>query len=222
MARPPYYRPLEPSGQFVETVQAGSSARPLVEGTVALGQPLVEDPLGTWLKEGQRSKAENDRGLARPDDYVDTFPFLIDEQALARGQERYTIFCAVCHSPTGNGGGKIVERGYVRPPNYHTDPSRGLTRRWRDEIERGEIPREKVLLPDVPVGYYYEVITLGYGAMPDYASQVPPRDRWKIIAYIRALQLSQHAELKSLPQPDQEAARKALEKAAQPAGEGQR
>ena len=119
---------------------------------------------------------------------------------MERGQERFTIFCAVCHDPIGNGNGKIVQRGYTRPPSYVTDYSRGFERRGI-----------KVKLRDVPVGYYFEVVSKGYGAMPDYAAQIPPRDRWAIIAYIRALQLSQHARLEGLPEAERQAARKALE-----------
>ena len=81
----------------------------------------------------------------------------------------------------------MSSRGYLPPPNYHTDYSRGFERRGI-----------KVLLRDVPIGYYFEVISRGYGGMPDYASQIPPDDRWKIIAYVRSLQLSQWAPLKDL------------------------
>ena len=92
-----------------------------------------------------------------------------------------------------------MERGYLKPPSLHTDLSRGFQRRG-----------QKVPLRDAPVGYYFEVITQGYGAMPSYASQVAPEDRWKIIAYVRALQLSQGARLADLPEGQREAARKAL------------
>ena len=86
------------------------------------------------------------------------------------------------------------------PPNYHTDYSRGFERRGI-----------KVLLRDVPVGYYFEVISRGYGGMPDYASQIPPDDRWKIIAYVRALQLSQWAPLKDLSENERDKAQKELQ-----------
>ena len=101
--------------------------------------------------------------------YVDTFPFPVTREVLEHGRERYMIYCVVCHDPLGTGRGKIVERGYTQPPSYH--------------IER---------LRNVAVGHFFEVITNGYGSMPDYKQQVPPRDRWAIAAYIRALQLSQH------------------------------
>jgi mono/diheme cytochrome c family protein len=107
---------------------------------------------------------------------VDTFPFPISLKELKHGQDRYMIYCVVCHDPLGNGEGKIVERGYTRPPSYHIDRLR-----------------------TVPVGHIFDVITNGYGSMPDYKQQVPPRDRWAIVAYIRALQLSQHFPVKDLP-----------------------
>jgi mono/diheme cytochrome c family protein len=133
-------------------------------------------------------------------DHATTFPFPVTAELLERGQQRFAIFCAVCHDSTGNGNGKIVQRGYTHPPSYITDNSRGFERRGI-----------KVRLRDVPVGYYFEVVSKGYGAMPDYAAQVPPRDRWAIIAYIRALQLSQHAYLEELPEEERQAAQKALE-----------
>ena len=86
------------------------------------------------------------------------------------------IYCVVCHDPLGMGRGKIVERGYTQPPSYH--------------IER---------LRNVAVGHFFEVITNGYGSMPDYKQQIPPRDRWAIAAYIRALQLSQHFPARDVP-----------------------
>ena len=214
MARQPSYKPLEPSSFFPD----GRSARPLVPGTVARGH-LRNDPhlfagltgaggtdarrvasvwgLGTANVLGALAPATEKNELAS---YADTFPFPIGEEELKRGQQRYTIFCAVCHDPLGTGKGKIVERGYVQPPNYHADYARGLLRRGI-----------KIKLPEVPVGYYYAVISNGYGAMPDYASQVPPDDRWKIIAYIRALQFSQNARLTDLPEEERQKARKALE-----------
>jgi hypothetical protein len=178
MARQPSYRPLEPSEFFPD----GRSARPLVDGTVARGQLLVGDPLITARKPGKHPPS------MKPDDFVADFPFEINEADLKRGEQRYLIFCAVCHDPLGTGNGKIVERGYLPPPSYHTDDSRGFALRGI------EIP-----LRDAPVGYYFEVISQGFGGMPSYASQVPPRDRWRIIAHIRVLQLSQHARLDELP-----------------------
>ncbi|HTD23808.1 MAG TPA: cytochrome c [Terriglobales bacterium] len=106
----------------------------------------------------------------------DVFPFPITADDLKRGQQRYNIYCTPCHSPVGDGRGVVVQRGYKQPPAY-TDP--------------------KVL--QTPVGHYFDVMTNGYGAMPDYAAQISVQDRWRIVAYIRALQLSQHATLADVP-----------------------
>lgn len=92
-------------------------------------------------------------------------------QVLAHGQERYNIYCTPCHSLLGDGNGMIVQRGFKRPPSFH--------------VQR---------LRNAPLGYFYDVMSNGFGGMPDYASQVKPADRWAITAYIRALQLSQHAQ----------------------------
>ncbi|MFZ0759260.1 MAG: cytochrome c [Candidatus Sulfotelmatobacter sp.] len=109
-----------------------------------------------------------------PGDYM---PFPVTMQVLERGRERYNIFCSPCHSRVGDGNGFIPSRGFARkPPSYH--------------IER---------LRKAPVGYFYDVITHGFGIMPDYASQIPPEDRWNIVAYIRALQLSQNATMADVP-----------------------
>jgi mono/diheme cytochrome c family protein len=123
------------------------------------------------------------RGHLRTDDafftgaangrWVDTIPVPVDKKLLLRGQERFNIYCSPCHGRVGNGDGMIANRGLqLRRPvgNYHTERLRNM-----------------------PVGHYYDVITNGYGAMYSYASRVEPRDRWAIVAYIRALQLSQNA-----------------------------
>ncbi|HZI58722.1 MAG TPA: cytochrome c [Verrucomicrobiae bacterium] len=98
---------------------------------------------------------------------------------LARGQERYNIYCTPCHSMVGDGNGMIVQRGYKRPPSFH--------------VQR---------LKNAPLGWFYDVISNGFGGMPDYAAQVKPADRWAIAAYIRALQLSQGATDADVPQAD--------------------
>lgn len=103
-------------------------------------------------------------------------PFAVTQQVLERGRERYGIYCTPCHSATGNGDGMIVLRGYRRPPSFHVDRLRKS-----------------------PVGHFYDVMTNGFGAMPDYSAQVQPRDRWAIAAYIRALQLSQAAPADAIP-----------------------
>jgi mono/diheme cytochrome c family protein len=104
------------------------------------------------------------------------FPFAIDERRLRRGQDRFNIYCSPCHARTGEGDGMIVRRGYRRPPSYHDDRLR-----------------------NAPVGHFFDVITNGFGAMPDYAAQVDVEDRWAIAAYIRALQLSAHARIDDVP-----------------------
>jgi mono/diheme cytochrome c family protein len=205
MARQPSYRPLQPSSFFKD----GRASRPPVAGTVAQGQfgedahlhngrggngmaaaqPASLFGLGMTNPVAVAALASNRERAFAVLDYVDTFPFEVDEAVLKRGRERYMIYCAVCHDPSGGGNGKIVQRGFTRPPNYATDRSRGFERRGID-----------VPLRDVPPGYLFEVITHGFGAMADYSSQVSPRDRWAIVAYIRALQLSQYAPLRDLPE----------------------
>jgi hypothetical protein len=112
---------------------------------------------------------------------VDAFPLVVDRAVLERGHERYEIYCSPCHDYVGTGDGMIVQRGYKRPPSFH--------------IER---------LREMQVGYFFQVISNGFGVMPSYAVQVPPRDRWAIVAYIRALQLSQHAALSDVPAAERE------------------
>lgn len=126
------------------------------------------------------------RGNLREDAYLYTgkingvpgtvFPFPITMEDLKRGQNRFNIYCTPCHSPIGDGRGVVVQRGYKQPPAY-TDP--------------------KVM--QTGVGHYFDVMTNGYGAMPDYAAQISVEDRWRIAAYVRVLQLSQHATLNEVP-----------------------
>jgi mono/diheme cytochrome c family protein len=104
------------------------------------------------------------------------FPFPITKEVLERGQQRFNIYCSPCHDRMGTGLGMVVRRGLRQPPSYH--------------IQR---------LRESPVGYFYDVITNGFGAMPDYATQIQPRDRWAIVAYIRVLQRSQNATLADVP-----------------------
>jgi mono/diheme cytochrome c family protein len=118
-------------------------------------------------------------GRNEDDTPVDAFPIEITREVLDRGHERYDIFCSPCHARLGDGQGMIVQRGFKTPPSFHIDRLR-----------------------EAPPGYYYDVITHGFGAMYSYASRVPPEDRWAIIAYIKALQLSQNATLDDVP-PDQ-------------------
>jgi mono/diheme cytochrome c family protein len=107
---------------------------------------------------------------------VDVLPVAVTPALLRRGQERFGIYCTPCHGATGRGDGMVVQRGYRRPPSLHID-------RLRNE----------------KTGYFFDVITNGFGAMPDYAAQVPVADRWAIVAYVRALQLSENARLEDVP-----------------------
>lgn len=107
---------------------------------------------------------------------VAQMPFAVTKDVLLRGQQRFNIYCAPCHDRLGDGDGMIVRRGYRHPPSYH--------------ISR---------LRQVPDGYIFDVITNGFGAMPDYAAQIPVRDRWAIVAYVRALQLSHNATVNDVP-----------------------
>jgi mono/diheme cytochrome c family protein len=108
--------------------------------------------------------------------FVNEFPFAVTKDVVERGQERFNIYCSPCHDRLGNGNGKIVRRGYRHPPSYHIDRLR-----------------------QVPNGYIYDVIASGFGAMPDYAAQIPPADRWAIVSYVRALQLAHNAKLDDVP-----------------------
>jgi mono/diheme cytochrome c family protein len=157
MAESPRYDPLEPSSFFAD----GSSARPLPSDTVARGH-LRDDPA---LFTGKVNGAD-----------VDQFPFPITRDVLLRGQDRFNVYCTPCHGGTGSGDGMVVQRGFSRPPSFHTDSLR-----------------------QAPVGHFFDVMTNGFGAMPSYAAQVPVRDRWAIAGYIRALQLSQHATRDDVP-----------------------
>ena len=107
---------------------------------------------------------------------IPDFPIPVTKEVILRGQQRFNVYCTPCHDRTGSGNGMIVRRGYRRPPTYHSD-------RLRQQ----------------PNGYFFDVITNGFGAMPDYSAQVPVADRWAIVAYIRALQLSQQASINDVP-----------------------
>jgi cytochrome c len=139
----------------------GSSARPLVQDTVARGTLQDDEAFFTGKVDGKE---------------VDTLPFPLTKAVLDRGQERFNIYCTPCHDLEGTGNGMIVRRGYKQPPSYHIDRLR-----------------------QAPIGHFFDVMTNGFGAMPDYRAQVDPRDRWAIAVYIRALQLSRHATLADLP-----------------------
>jgi len=108
--------------------------------------------------------------------FADTFPFPVTKEVILRGQQRFNIYCTPCHDYTGNGDGMVVRRGFRHPPSYHIDRLR-----------------------QVPNGYIFDVMTNGFGAMPSYALQVQPADRWAIVSYVRALQMSENASLNDVP-----------------------
>jgi mono/diheme cytochrome c family protein len=208
MAKQPSYKPLDPTSFFPRD---GQSARPLVPGTVARGHLRTDLALFSgfsepgpheWAYPATSAKVSQRSWLGVPlnataaarDKPVDDFPFLMTREVLQRGHDRFMIFCVECHDPLGTGRGKIVERGYTAPPTYHQERLR-----------------------TVPVGHFFNVMTRGYGSMPSYAEQVPPRDRWAIAGYIRALQLSQHFPERKLT----DAMRKEWNESGK-AGEGQR
>src|SRR5438552_10565276 len=171
----------------------GTGSRPLVEGTVPRGYlredrefylgkkatattqtgPTLTQPAGAQATAPSirlpNAPVTATNAAMYPDD-VEAFPFMITKEALDRGQERYQIFCSVCHGMTGYGDGMIARRGFNKPApaSYHQDRLR-----------------------QAPVGHFFDVMTTGWGAMPSYAAQIPVVDGWKVIAYIRALQLSQ-------------------------------
>jgi len=151
------YKPLGESGFFADR----RASRPLPEGTVARGWLRADQKLYEG-KEGHR--------------LVDVLPVPLTRELLARGRERFNIYCSPCHDRTGSGHGMVVRRGYQPPPSYH--------------IER---------LRDAPVGHFFDVMSNGLGAMPDYASQIDVSDRWAIAAYVKALQLSQNAPVSDVP-----------------------
>jgi mono/diheme cytochrome c family protein len=209
MASQPSFKPLTRNDFFAD----GRSARPLPEHTIARGYLRIDSALFTGRKqltadaadatpqnannddtdanetdrqtdnnEANSNEANNKqssrdgkdagnskRGFEDNDDFIDAFPIPIDRATIEHGYHRFMIYCVVCHDPLGRGRGKIVERGYTPPPSYHIDRLR-----------------------EAPVGRLFAVVSEGYGSMPSYGDQIPPRDRWAVVAYVRALQFSQH------------------------------
>ena len=151
------------------------------------GQPLRES---LFVKGASTSRLPVDGTVARgtlQDDAAfftgkdggaatNALPFPLTAAVLDRGEQRFNIYCAPCHGVSGRGDGMIVRRGYRQPPSFHVDR-----------------------LQTAPLGHFYDVMTNGFGAMPDYRAQIAPRDRWAIAAYLRALQLSQHATAADIP-----------------------
>jgi len=157
-----------------------AKAKPLSESEFfANGQsarPLPPDTVARgFLREDKAMYA----GIGLDGKFVKDSPVPMTRELLQRGHERFDIFCSPCHGKQGNGLGMIVERGFKQPQSFHSD-------RLREQ----------------PIGYFFDVMTQGFGQMSSYAVQVPPEDRWAIAAYVRALQFSQHALVAQLPPED--------------------
>jgi mono/diheme cytochrome c family protein len=177
----PRYKAYKQSDFFADK----RSSRDLPTGTVPRGQLRSDKALYTGKKENADPNAPvqtttdasgNTLISSFPND-IEEFPVPVTEELLDRGEERFKVFCIVCHGPVGNGDGLIVRRGFVKPPTYNDDRLR-----------------------NAPVGHFFDVITNGQGRMNSYASQIPVADRWAIVAYIRTLQISQNPNgTKSLP-----------------------
>jgi hypothetical protein len=163
----------------------------LLSGCEYLRQDMANQPKNKALSpsdffadgRSERPLVENTvaRGSLANDEFAlpkdsNNFPLPVTMETLQRGEERYKIFCSPCHGLQGDGNGMIASRGMKHPPSYHIDRLRNS-----------------------PTGYYYDVMTNGFGVMYSYNAQIPPRDRWAIIAYIRALQLSRNAHAADLP-----------------------
>jgi mono/diheme cytochrome c family protein len=190
----PKFEPLEASDFFRD----GTSARPLEPGTVARLDPRDEPRDALYAKDRLGGMGELfDTGKIGGKE-VDQFPFTMTRQDIVRGRERYQIFCTPCHGPLGDGNGMIVQRGFPAPPPFYG--------------ARPKVAKEPVSiytdLRDAPAGHFFEVITNGHGVMYPYGSRIAPADRWRITAYIRALQLSRYATVADLqkikdPAPDE-------------------
>lgn len=140
------------------------------------GRSVRPQVVGTVARSQAEKPSYYTTGLIEGGGEGDGLPFKVTQAVLERGQERYNVYCTPCHSRVGNGKGMIVERGYYPATSFHS---------YR--------------LRSAPLGHFFNVITNGYGAMPDYAAQIAPQDRWAIAAYIRALQLSQNATQADVP-----------------------
>ena len=163
MFNQPSEKPLAKSDFFREDQMA---SRPLVAHTVARGHLEADEVFFHG---------------AKGTNLVETFPIPITREVLARGRERFDIYCSPCHGRTDDGRGMIVQRGFPAPPSFHTDRLR-----------------------EAPVGHFFDVITRGYGMMLSYASRVEPEDRWAISAYIRVLQTSENVPVGSLASAERE------------------
>ena len=160
----PRYKPLAASHMFAD----GGASRPPVAGTqVHARDTFSGSSSGRVGTDAAQQWSRDELAVTNP------YPVTLD--LLKRGQNRFTIYCAPCHSVVGDGDGFIVRRGFPAPPSYHIDRLR-----------------------EAPDRHFFDVMTRGYGIMYPYADRVTPQDRWAIVAYIRALQLSQHAPVSML------------------------
>jgi mono/diheme cytochrome c family protein len=149
----PRLEPFEGSTFFDD----GRAARPIPPHTIARGQLVTDELAATGKRAGK---------------FVDVFPSAVTRETIARGEDRYNIYCTPCHDRTGSGRGLVVQRGFPRAASFHESRLR-----------------------EAPPGYLFNAITNGFGVMPSYAGQIPLADRWAIVAYVRVLQLSQGATL---------------------------
>jgi len=158
--------------------------RDLPEGTIPRGFLRDNKPFFTGKKENAdltiqvetTTDASGNTVVSSFPNDVTEFPMPVTKELVERGQDRFNIYCIVCHGPTGNGDGMVVRRGFPKPPTYHDDRLR-----------------------NAPVGHFFDVMTNGWGKMNSYASQVPPADRWAIASYIRTLQISQNPSAVKIP-----------------------
>jgi mono/diheme cytochrome c family protein len=160
-------KPMEASPFFSD----GKIARPLINGTVPRGGHMVSDPMYAVTATTQPEATK----IARH----------IDRDELLRGREQYTIFCAPCHGQLGDGNGMIVQRGFPRPPAFYPIAEH--------QTQRPELFPREVNIANAPPGHVYNVISHGYGAMYSYDDRIKEDDRWRIVAYVRALQLTANA-----------------------------
>jgi mono/diheme cytochrome c family protein len=164
MADQPRYDPLQHSDFFAD----GQASRPLVEGTVPRGHPMVHDQLF----------AVTSTNIAMPE--ATSFPTPLTAADLEVGHQKFDIFCSVCHGRLGDAKGMVVQRGFPTPPSFVIPADRPMTAREAN-------------LQKAPVGHYYNVMTYGFGAMYSYGDRIQPEDRWKIVAYIKALQMGEQS-----------------------------
>jgi mono/diheme cytochrome c family protein len=168
----PRYKPYKESKFYAD----GRAMREAPDGTVARGKLNEDKALFTGRIAGSDPSIQGETTIdSNGNTIVSSFPGMVEElpvpltkELLERGEQRYRVFCIVCHGPVGKGDGMVVRRGYPKPSTYHDDRLR-----------------------NAPVGHFFDVISNGWGKMNGYSSQIPVADRWAIVAYIRALQASQ-------------------------------